>query len=195
MQETWVWSLDQEDIPWRKKWQPTLVFLPEKSHGQRSLVDPSPWSCRRVRHHWATKQQQPWCHLAWDFRWSLRFGWRKEGCVQNLTRSLKLPALLILDVVWHAGGIFQDQSVFLWHCLWVKHNTVVFIPRALGPSFLQSSPSPWELGKQNLQLSGGCQMAVAAEDSVQYKHRQWCWLNSESVPGAILPSSSQSLGS
>ena len=26
-------------IPWRKKWQPTPVFLPEKFHGQRSLVD------------------------------------------------------------------------------------------------------------------------------------------------------------
>ena len=25
-------------IPWRRKWQPTLVFLPGKSHGWRSLV-------------------------------------------------------------------------------------------------------------------------------------------------------------
>ena len=25
-------------IPWRRKWQPTPVFLPEKSHGQQSLV-------------------------------------------------------------------------------------------------------------------------------------------------------------
>ena len=25
-------------IPWRKKWQPTPVFLPGKSHGWRSLV-------------------------------------------------------------------------------------------------------------------------------------------------------------
>ena len=25
-------------IPWRKKWQPTPVLLPRKSHGQRSLV-------------------------------------------------------------------------------------------------------------------------------------------------------------
>ena len=24
-------------IPWRKEWQPTPVFLPEESHGQRSL--------------------------------------------------------------------------------------------------------------------------------------------------------------
>ena len=30
-------------IPWRKKWQPTPVFLPEKSLGQRSLADYSPW--------------------------------------------------------------------------------------------------------------------------------------------------------
>ena len=30
-------------IPWRKKWQPTPVFLPEKSHGQRILVGYSPW--------------------------------------------------------------------------------------------------------------------------------------------------------
>ena len=29
-------------IPWSRKWQPTPVFLPEKPHGQRSLVDYSP---------------------------------------------------------------------------------------------------------------------------------------------------------
>ena len=25
-------------IPWRREWQPTPVFLPRESHGQRSLV-------------------------------------------------------------------------------------------------------------------------------------------------------------
>ena len=30
-------------IPWRRKWQPTLVFLPGESHRQRSLVAYSPW--------------------------------------------------------------------------------------------------------------------------------------------------------
>ena len=33
-------------IPWRKKWQPPPVFLPGKSHGQRSLVGYSPWGCK-----------------------------------------------------------------------------------------------------------------------------------------------------
>ena len=30
-------------IPWRRKWQPTLVFLPGKFHGQRRLVSYSLW--------------------------------------------------------------------------------------------------------------------------------------------------------
>ena len=30
-------------ILWRRKWQPTLLFLPGISHGQKSLVGYSPW--------------------------------------------------------------------------------------------------------------------------------------------------------
>ena len=33
-------------IPWMRAWQPTPVFLPGESHGQRS----HPWDCR-VRHN------------------------------------------------------------------------------------------------------------------------------------------------
>ena len=32
-------------IPWRRAWQPTLVFLPGASHGQRNLEGYSPWGC------------------------------------------------------------------------------------------------------------------------------------------------------
>ena len=45
-------------IPWRRKWQPTPVFLPGISHGQKSLAGYSPRGRRRVRHNLATKQQQ-----------------------------------------------------------------------------------------------------------------------------------------
>ena len=40
-QETWVQSLGWEDSPpspRRRKWQPTPVFLPGKSYGQRNLA-------------------------------------------------------------------------------------------------------------------------------------------------------------
>ena len=35
-------------IPCRKKWQPTPVFLPGKSHGQRSLAGYSPWGRKEL---------------------------------------------------------------------------------------------------------------------------------------------------
>ena len=35
-----------ETISWRRKWQPTSVFLPGESHGQRSLEVYSPQSCK-----------------------------------------------------------------------------------------------------------------------------------------------------
>ena len=45
MQESWVQSLGWED-PLEEEMQPTLVFLPRKSHGQRSLEGCSRWGCK-----------------------------------------------------------------------------------------------------------------------------------------------------
>ena len=41
-------------IPWSRQWQPTPVFLPGKSYGQRSLAGYRPWG-RRVRLDLATE--------------------------------------------------------------------------------------------------------------------------------------------
>ena len=53
MQETgfdpWI-----RKMPWRRKQQPTLVFLPGKSHDQRSLASNSPWG-RKVRYHFSDR--------------------------------------------------------------------------------------------------------------------------------------------
>ena len=45
MQETWARSLGRED-PLEEAWQPTPVFLPGESHGQRSPVGHSPWGLK-----------------------------------------------------------------------------------------------------------------------------------------------------
>ena len=34
------------ESPWRRKWQPTPVFLPGESHRQRNLEGYSPWGCK-----------------------------------------------------------------------------------------------------------------------------------------------------
>ena len=46
MQEIWVQSLGQ--IPWRREWLPTSVFLSGESHGQRSLAGYSPWGLKEL---------------------------------------------------------------------------------------------------------------------------------------------------
>ena len=47
-------------IPWRRKWQPTPVFLPGESHGQRSLVSYSP----RGREESDTTELWGWLHIS-----------------------------------------------------------------------------------------------------------------------------------
>ena len=42
--------------PWRKKWQPTPVFLPGESHGQRSLAGYSPQECSKSQITEVTQQ-------------------------------------------------------------------------------------------------------------------------------------------
>ena len=56
MQETWVRPLGQ--ILWRRKWQPTPIFLPGELHGQRSPVGYSPWGRKRVRDNLVTNDNR-----------------------------------------------------------------------------------------------------------------------------------------
>ena len=41
-----VSSVPTWEDPWRRKWSPTPVFLPGKSHEQRSLPGYSPYGCK-----------------------------------------------------------------------------------------------------------------------------------------------------
>ena len=43
-----------QKFPWIRKWQPTPVFLPGKSHGQKSLAGYSQWGHKKsdtTKHH------------------------------------------------------------------------------------------------------------------------------------------------
>ena len=51
--DTWIGK-----IPWKRKWQPTPVFLPGKSHGQRSLEGYSPQGHKSIRHNITIYYQQ-----------------------------------------------------------------------------------------------------------------------------------------
>ena len=57
-------------IPWSRKWLPTPVFLPGKSHEQRSLVGYSSWDHESVRHDWATFTRDITYLLIFDYCFS-----------------------------------------------------------------------------------------------------------------------------
>ena len=64
-------------VPWRRKWQPSPVFLTEKPHGQRSLVGYSPWGRKEsdtTEHaptmcsnyvHWAVSKENVFIVIHW----------------------------------------------------------------------------------------------------------------------------------
>ena len=52
-------------IPWRKTCQPTPIFLPGKSHGQRRLVGYSPWG----RKEWDMTEHSAVTHLLSTRAW------------------------------------------------------------------------------------------------------------------------------
>ena len=59
------------NISWRKKWQPTPVFLPGKFHSQRSLVGYSPRGCNEsdtTAHTWHSSVLLLLPVMEWDFR-------------------------------------------------------------------------------------------------------------------------------
>ena len=65
-------------IPWRREWQPTSVFLPEKSHGQRNLEGYSSWARKRAGHNLVTDFQDKDLNVRLDTMKFLRKKYRQE---------------------------------------------------------------------------------------------------------------------
>ena len=96
-------------FPWRRKWQPIPVFLPGKSHRQRSLAGCSPRGCG-VGHNRASKQQR---HLPFGL-----WGLRKETTAAVLLQRVAPP------------GPFRPRGRRKLPCrvLALKQSDFIFLP-------------------------------------------------------------------
>ena len=61
-------EMQVRSLPWRRKWQPTLVFLPGKYHGQRRAAGSGPWGSQKKsnRTQWRNEQQQRTLSSPWS---------------------------------------------------------------------------------------------------------------------------------
>ena len=74
MQEMWGFSPWVGKIPWRRAWQPTPVFLPGESHGQRSLVGYSPRftkSQTRLKQQYEIQYDLIFLFILLEYSWEL----------------------------------------------------------------------------------------------------------------------------
>ena len=72
-------------IPWRREWQPSPVFLPGESHGQRNLVGHRPWS---------HKELDPTELLTLSF-------WLKEaGTLLDILKGIQCPVFRAAFTFW-----------------------------------------------------------------------------------------------
>ena len=100
-------------IPWRRARQPTPVFVPGESHGQRSL------GSQRVGHDWATQQQ--------DIRgrnkasWKTRCLWgvgpeQSDSSVSQQVRRTKQFSFCSVWVSLFCPGLGWEKNGASWNC-------------------------------------------------------------------------------
>ena len=132
-------------IPWRRKWQPTPVFLPGKSCGQRSLAGYSPWG-HKVRHDWATEPLH------------LRSGWgpgksHRESCNWK-------PGIWLLDLSPLQVAFVLCPSPWQTHCnegnpeTHIQEDCCSGVPQCLHRLVRQAARPPERLSERPLQRAG-----------------------------------------
>ena len=74
-------------IPWRRKWQPPLVFLPGAFHGQRSLVGYNPRGHKRQQQQTKSDNRPSVRMNQGDSEWTLRLRNPRPLCVVRRTKG------------------------------------------------------------------------------------------------------------
>ena len=105
-------------IPWRRAWQPTPVFLPGKSHGQRILASYSPQGCNESD---TTEETQ---HAQREFSITMSRDCNPgcSGC--GLLRSLApSPSVILSSSLRSRSLVVLFSSAFFPWLQWVFSNT------------------------------------------------------------------------
>ena len=139
-------------IPWRRKWQLTLLFLPGKSHGEKSLVGYSPWG------HKGLDTTEYWAHThKWRFMTSPLWSQCNSIMFKN---TFLLAAFYIHTYIYIYSIIIICLFFQYWELSVISFKTIIvsFLISGLQVfllSFSRSvmSTSLWPYGLQHASLS------------------------------------------
>ena len=107
-------------IPCRRKWQPTPVFLPRKSHWWRSLAGYSPWG-------WKQSDMTEWLHFHFSLR-DIKLSEKKKQ--QKLVKLKFLPGLKhtnnIVTAVVFCSSLFFSLCIYTLVCRHIYKKVLLF---------------------------------------------------------------------
>ena len=110
-------------IPWRRKWQPTPVFLPGKSHGQRSLAV---YRLCRVEHDWSNLASI-FALLVFWMLWQLLYTY---VYIINFKIKIIVEVIKIIADTWWVITIYQVfSSACCIPCLFYSHIMIPWVYR------------------------------------------------------------------
>ena len=124
----WATSLSLSTfMHWRRKWQPTPVFLPGESHGQRSLVGCSPWGYEESDTTEVTWQQS------------------ENSCKLNkLSHKQKCESLITcIRIIFGPSMIQTPESYpYLLYCIFYEQCSGIFIKHACAHTRMHAHTQP-----------------------------------------------------
>ena len=111
-------------IPWRRKWQPTPVFLPGEPHGQRSLVDCSPRvaesdTTERLHFHFHFHQ------LIASYKWCSKLPWSYFPGAQMVKHLPTMRGTQVRSLGWEdplEKEIATQASTLAWKIPWTEEH-------------------------------------------------------------------------
>ena len=116
---------DRVNLDWSRKWQPTLVFLPGKSHGQGSLAGYCPWGRRELNmteHAHRPFQSQRSCLWLWIGIWVEP--WNQLQSTKGAVEMGKVVTFISrAENPGHPPGGLWEGSEYGWvgsYCSWTK---------------------------------------------------------------------------
>ena len=145
--------------PWRKKWQPTAVFLPRKSRGQTSLVGYSPQGPKNwtALSDWITTNCGKFIKR-WAYQTTLPASW--EICMQVKKQQLELNMEQQIGCIWgkeyakfvycHHAYLTYVQSTSCEMPGWMRHKLESRLPGEISiTSDTQMTPPLQQKVKKN----------------------------------------------
>ena len=134
---------------WRRKWQPTPVFLPGESQGRGSLVGCRLWGCTESDTTEATQQQQQHVERKGVITGGTRNLFITENCTDGTTGSFTSLVKRSRSTPGNHGGSVGSTGLVMWIVL------TVFLAKYHYPSFKNLIPVDVRVSQVKVLFSKG----------------------------------------